>query len=271
MSQETGDNQMPMDIQFKNFRLEVNDYIAVFTLDRPEVRNAIDAETWGELVSFMNYAETCDDIRAVILTGAGIKTFAAGADLKELQTRTCAEHIRTPCRAALLSIENSSKPVIAAVNGYALGGGFELMLACDLCVAASHAKFGLPETGLGIMPGAGGTQRLPRIIGVRRAKEMILTGKMITADEAVGLGLATAAVPAGELLAEARKLAEKIVKKAPVAIGIAKRSVNQSMYTDLATGINTESVMCAMLLETKDAREGITAFLEKRAPEFKGR
>ena len=258
MSQEKGDNQMPMDIQFKNFRLEVNDYIAVFTLDRPEVRNAIDAETWGELVSFMNYAETCDDIRAVILTGAGTKTFAAGADLKELQTRTCAEHIRTPCRAALLSIENSSKPVIAAVNGYALGGGFELMLACDLCVAASHAKFGLPETGLGI-------------IGVRRAKEMILTGKMITADEAVGLGLATAAVPAGELLAEARKLAEKIVKKAPVAIGIAKRSVNQSMYTDLATGINTESVMCAMLLETKDAREGITAFLEKRAPEFKGR
>lgn len=256
---------------FKNFRLEISDYIAVFTLDRPEVRNAIDAETWGELLSFMDYVETCDDIRAVILTGAGTRTFAAGADLKELQTRTCAEHIRTPCRAALLSIENSSRPVIAAVNGYALGGGFELMLACDLCVAATHARFGLPETGLGIMPAAGGTQRLPRIIGVRRAKEMILTGSMITAEEAVALGLVSAAVPVEELLEEAKKLAAKIVKKAPVATGIAKRSINQSMYTDLATGIHTESVMCAMLLETKDAREGITAFLEKRTPEFRGR
>ena len=261
---------MSIDLNFKYFNLEVNNYIAIFTLNRPEVRNAIDAQTWGELVTFMNYAETSEEIRAIILTGAGTKTFASGADLKELKTRTCAEHIKTPCRAALLSIENSSKPVIAAVNGHALGGGFELMLACDLCVAASHAKFGLPETGLGIMPGAGGTQRLPRMIGVRRAKEMILTGKMITADEAADLGLVSEVVPVEELLDTAKKLAEQIVKKAPIAIGIAKRSINQSMYTDLATGINTESVMCAMLLETKDAREGITAFLEKRAPEFKG-
>lgn len=259
------------EMSFKNFKVEVENYVAIFTLDRPEVRNAIDAEAWGELVSFMNYAETSDEIRAIIITGAGTKTFASGADLKELKTRTCAEHIKTPCRAALLSIENSSKPVIAAVNGYALGGGFELMLACDLCVAASHAKFGLPETGLGIMPGAGGTQRLPRIIGVRRAKEMVFTGKMMTADEALSLGLVTDVVPVEELLDAAKKLAARIAKKAPIAIGIAKRSLNQSMYTDLATGINTESVMCAMLLETKDAREGISAFLEKREPEFKGK
>lgn len=262
---------MDNELNLKDFLLEIDSEIAVLTLNRPEVRNAIRAETFGELVKVMQYAETCGDIRAVILTGAGTKSFASGADLAELYTRTCAQHLVTPARAALLSVENCAKPVIAAVNGYALGGGFELSLACDLCVMADHAKFGLPETGLGIFPAAGGTQRLPRIVGLRKAKEIVLTGRMVDAEEAVALGLATKHVPVEQLLDTAKELAERITRKAPIATRIAKQSLNSALYTDITTGVNTDSVMCAMLLGTEDAREGIGAFLEKRKPVFRGK
>lgn len=260
-----------MDIPSLNlFLLEIKDGIALLTRNDEPRRNPLNAEAFGEILTFMNFAERNKDIRAVIITGAGEKAFASGADIKELLTRTPAQHLMTPQRAALLSIENSSKAVIAAVNGFALGGGFELSLACDLCVCAEHAKFGLPETGLGIMPGGGGTQRLARIVGLRKAKEMILTGRIINAEEAERLGIVMSVVPKDQLIDKAREIAGTIASKAPIATAIAKRSVNNSLYTDISTGVNNESVYTAMLLGTEDAREGFRAFLEKRPPEFKG-
>lgn len=257
--------------EFQNFTLSICDHVALFTINRPEVRNAINAECYGEIERFMSFAETCDEIRAIIITGAGNKSFASGADISELATRRCVTHLHTPARAALLKIENSAKPVIAAVNGYAFGGGFELMLACDLCVCSERAKFALPETGLGIMPASGGTQRLPRMIGVRKTKEIVLTGRILEPDEMVSLGLVNKKVSPEELIPEAMKMAQAIAKKAPAATAMAKRSINQSLYTDVNTGANNESVMMAMLLETDDAKEGLHAFLEKREPIFTGK
>lgn len=258
-------------LDFKNYILELDNGIAVFTLNRPEVRNAISNECWEEMSRFFSYADTCDEIKVIILTGAGSKAFASGQDIKGVPAKKGVDGIRSISREPLLKIENNYKPVIAAVNGYALGGGFEITLACDIRILADHAKLGFPEPNLGIIPAAGGTQRLSRLVGLGRSKEIILGGRILTADEAVNMGLAMKSVPVGNLIAEAKEIAKVMLSKGPVALALAKRAINASLYTDINTGLFLENLAFDVLLETEDKLEGTNAFLEKRKANFKGR
>jgi len=256
---------------FKNFILELDDGIAVFTLNRPEVRNAISNECWEEMSQFFSYADTNKEIKVIILTGAGSKAFASGQDIKNVPVKKGVDGIRSISREPLLKIENNFKPVIAAVNGFALGGGFEIALACDIRILANHAKLGFPEPNLGIIPAAGGTQRLSRLVGIGRSKEIILGGRIVTADEAVNMGLAMKSVPMENLLEEAKDIAKIMLSKGPVALALAKRAINASMYTDINTGLFFENLAFDVLLETEDKVEGTNAFLEKRKANFIGR
>lgn len=258
-------------LDFKNYILELDNGIAVFTLNRPEVRNAISNECWEEMSRFLNYADTCDEIKVIILTGAGSKAFASGQDIKGVPAKKGVDGIRSISREPLLKIENNYKPVIAAVNGYALGGGFEITLACDIRILADHAKLGFPEPNLGIIPAAGGTQRLSRLVGLGRSKEIILGGRILTADEAVNMGLAMKSVPVENLIDEAKEIAKVMLSKGPVALALAKRAINASLYTDINTGLFLENLAFDVLLETEDKLEGTNAFLEKRKANFKGR
>jgi enoyl-CoA hydratase len=255
---------------YKTILLEVGGGMATLTVNRPEVRNALGKETVEEMHSALRELATRDDARVLILTGAGDKAFVSGADIREIRQRGKREALEAINQELFTAVENFPWPVIAAVNGYALGGGFELALACDLRVAAEEAKFGFPETGLGIMPAAGGTQRLPRHIGWGKAKEYILTGEMIDARTAERLGLVSAVVPRGEVLAAARSLAEKILARGPLAIRMAKLSLNVAARAGLDAGLQVERLAQTILFESKDKIEGTTAFLEKRKPEFKG-
>jgi enoyl-CoA hydratase len=256
---------------FKNFTFELADGIAVFTLNRAEFRNSISNECWDEISRFFEYADTCDDIRVVILTGAGTNSFASGQDIKSFTKKRGIDGIRSLSREPLLKIENNYKPVIAAVNGYAFGGGCELALACDIRILASHAKVGFPEPNLGIIPAAGGTQRLSRLIGVGRSKEVILAGRILDADEAVNMGFAMKSVPIENLLDEAKEVAKVMLSKGPVALALAKKAINASMYTDINTGLILENFAFDVLLETEDKAEGAKAFLEKRKANFAGK
>jgi enoyl-CoA hydratase len=256
---------------FQFFTLDVEDGIAVFTLNRPEVRNALSNETWEEVGRFFDYADTCDDIKVVIFTGAGTKAFASGQDIRNVPDKRGAECIRSISREPLLKIENNYKPVIAALNGVAFGGGCEIALACDIRIMADHAKVGFPETNLGIIPAAGGTQRLSRLVGLGRAKEIILAGRVVTAEEAVQMGFAMKSVPVDSLLEEAKAVARVMLGKGPVALALAKKVINASLYTDVNTGLLLENLAFDVLLETEDKKEGTSAFLEKRKATFVGR
>lgn len=255
---------------YKTIVLEVDGGIATLTVNRPEVRNALGKETVEEMHAALRELAGRDDVRVLILTGAGEKAFVSGADIREIRQRGKREALEAINQELFTAVENFSWPVIAALNGYALGGGFELALACDLRVAAEEAKFGFPETGLGIMPAAGGTQRLPRHIGWGRAKEYILTGEMIDARAAERLGLVSAVVPRSELMSAARALAEKILSRGPLAIRMAKLSLNLAARAGLDAGLQVERLAQTILFESKDKLEGTTAFLEKRKPKFKG-
>lgn len=257
-------------LNLKNFTLEIDEGIAIFTLNRPEVYNAISNECWKEMSWFFDYADTCNEINVIILTGAGSKSFAAGQDINSVTAKKGVEGIRSLSKEPLLKIENNYKPVIAAVNGYAFGGGFELALACDIRILANNAKIGFPEPNLGIIPAAGGTQRLSRLVGIGRTKEIILAGRVLTADEAVNMGIAMKSVPVENLLDEAKKVAKVMLSKGPVALALAKKVINASMYTDVNTGLLLENLAFDVLLETEDKIEGTNAFLEKRAANFKG-
>ena len=257
-------------LNLKNFTLEVDEGIAVLTLNRQEVYNAINNECWHEISMFFDYADTCNEIKVIILTGAGSKSFAAGQDIKSVTVKKGVEGIRSLSREPLLKIENNYKPVIAAVNGYAFGGGFELALACDIRILASHAKIGFPEPNLGIMPAAGGTQRLSRLVGIGRTKEIILAGRVLTADEAVNMGIAMKSVPVDNLLNEAKEVARVMLSKGPVSLALAKKVINAALYTDINTGLLLENLAFDVLLETQDKIEGTNAFLEKRKANFKG-
>lgn len=259
------------ELRLEDFTLEVDDGIAVFTLNRQQTRNSIGNDTWNELARFFEYADRNEEIKVIIFTGAGEKAFASGQDVRTIQPKKGIDNIRSLSREGLLKIENNYKPVIAAVNGLAFGGGFELALACDIRILASHAKLGFPEPNLGIMPAAGGTQRLSRIVGLGRAKEIILGGKIVTADEAVQMGLAMKSVPSATLLSEAKEIAKGMLLKGPVALALAKRAINASMYTDINTGLLLENLAFNMLLDTEDKLEGTNAFLEKRKANFKGK
>ena len=260
-------------MEFKYLVVETDaDGIAVLRLNRLEAKNALDQELISELGDAADMLARDDGVRAVIVTG-GEDVFAAGGDIKEMSGKYAPDMLNA--YGADLSgfdkIERIPKPVIAAVSGYALGGGCELALVCDMIVASETAVFGMPEITLGIIPGAGGTQRLPRLIGPNRAKEIIFTGSFFDVEACREMGLVNKVVPAGELLEEARKLAKKCIRNGAVALACAKACVNDGLDTDLYSGLSLERKCFSLLFSTADQKEGMAAFKEKRKAEFKGR
>lgn len=248
--------------------------IVKLTINRPEVRNALNAATRQEIRTAIGEIEKDEDVRVVIITGAGEKAFISGADItafKDATPITMEESASILGQQLFSDIENLSVPVIAMINGFCLGGGLELAMCCDIRIASENAKFGQPEINIGIFPGAGGTQRLPRLIGWGKAKELIYTGKIIDAAEAERIGLADKVVPPDRLEEEVEQLAATIASKSPLIIKLVKKAINRGMYTDLAAGLAYEKANFALCFATEDHIEGVTAFLEKRKPEFKGR
>ncbi|MFH0799943.1 MAG: enoyl-CoA hydratase-related protein [Pseudomonadota bacterium] len=257
-------------MQFKNIIVEKDGSTCTITINRPEVRNALNLETVGEIGAAVKQAGGDKGARAVIITGSGEKAFVSGADIAAMRDMKEAEAKRfaEAGHACMRAIESCPKPVIAAVNGFALGGGTELTIACDIAFAADTARFGLPEVKLGLYPGFGGTQRLPRLIGSMRARELIFTGRIIDAREALEWGIVSRVVPQAELMPEARKLAAEIAGNGPVAIAAAKSLVVRGMNLGLESALDNERIEFARLFTTADRIEGLTAFLEKRKPNF---
>ena len=257
---------------YENVLVEVRERIAYVTVNRPKVLNALNERTVRELHAIFAALRTEADVGAVILTGAGEKAFVAGADINELAVMTPiqGEASSRLGQAALSEIETLGKPVLAAINGFALGGGCELALACHMRFAAEGAKLGLPEVGLGIIPGYGGTQRLPRLVGLGRALELIASGRMIDAQEAYRIGLVNGIHPAVELLAHCERVAKEILSRGPIAVRCAMDAAIRGVETDLAHGLEMESAYFGLLSATADMREGLRAFLEKRKPAFTG-
>jgi enoyl-CoA hydratase len=254
-------------------RVEWDGDLAVVVVDRQEKMNALNAEVVQELGRVFEDLRDDDQVRGVILTGAGEKAFVAGADIAELATMDALTGVRVSRagQEVFLAIERFPKPVLAAVGGYALGGGCELALACHLRVASDNARFGLPEVGLGIIPGYGGTVRLARLVGLGRAVELTLTGEMVAAERAMEIGLVNAVVPRAELVARAKEFLRKVTKNGPVAVRLALESVYRALDTATAEALGFESSCFGLLASTEDMREGMTAFLEKRKPDFQGR
>jgi enoyl-CoA hydratase len=261
-------------MEYQSIVVTREERIAILTFNRPKVLNALSHATMGELTAAVDELGQDPNVRCIILTGAGDKAFVAGADINELRAISSAADgaaFATRGQDTFFKIENLDKPVIAAINGYALGGGCELAMACDIRVAADSAKLGQPEINLGIIPGYGGTQRLPRLVGKGRAKWLILTGDLITAQEALRIGLVDIVVPAAQLMDRARELAETIAAKAPLAVAWAKRSINIGSETDLVTACAYEASQFGLVCGTEDRIEGTSAFLEKRSPQFQGK
>jgi enoyl-CoA hydratase len=256
-----------------NVIYETKGPIAYVTLNRPKVLNALSQGAWDDLRTAFEHARDDAAVLGVILTGAGDKAFIAGEDISELSHASAleAEKSSRSGQAVLDLIENLGKPVIAAVNGFALGGGCETAMACTIRVAVEHAKFGQPEVKLGIPPGAGGTQRLPRLVGKGRALQLILSGEMISAQEAYRIGLVNEVVPAAGLIARCEAILRQILANAPVAVRFALEAVNKGMETSLSAGLLLEASLFAICAATEDKKEGTAAFLEKRTARFQGR
>jgi enoyl-CoA hydratase len=260
-------------MEFKNIIYAKEKGVARITINRPEVRNALNRATRSELSYAIEEIEKDKDIRVVIITGAGDKAFISGADITEFREATpitIQEYTSTLGQELYNRIEDVSIPVIAMINGFCLGGGLELAMCCDIRIASENAKFGQPEIKVGFIPGGGGTQRLPRLVGWGKAKELIYTGQIIDAVEAERIGLVEKVAPQDKLEEEVNQLAESIASKSPLIIKLAKKTINRGMYTDLAAGLNCERLTFALCFATEDRKEGINAFLEKRSPEFKG-
>lgn len=257
----------------ENILYEKRGAIAYVTLSRPKVLNALSQGAWHDLKAAFERVRDDDSVRGAILTGAGDKAFIAGEDISELARATAldAEKSTRDGQAVLDLIENLGKPVIAAVNGFALGAGCETAMACTIRVAAEHAKFGQPEVKLGIPPGAGGTQRLPRLIGKGRALQLILSGEMITAQEAWRIGLVNEVVPAAQLLTRSEAILTQILANAPIAVRFALEAVNKGLETSQSAGLLLEASLFAVCAATADKAEGTAAFLARRAPQFQGR
>lgn len=260
-------------MEFENVLVEHEEQIAIVTINRPEKYNALNDETIAEIGAAFDELEHDSKIRVVVLTGAGEKAFVAGADIKELSTLNALQGVAKSERGQVLmfKIANMSKPVIVAINGFALGGGCELAMAGDIRIASEKAKLGQPEIDLGLIPGYGGTQRLPRLVGKGKALELLLTGGMIDAQEALRIGLVDKVVPPDQLMDEARRLASAIASKAPIAVGLIKKCVYVGVETDLKSGCTYEATQFGAVCATEDMAEGTKAFLEKRKPEFKGK
>jgi len=259
-------------MSFENIVVQLDHGIATITFNRPKALNALNQALLAELSAALDGIAADESVRVVILTGAGEKAFVAGADIGELAACSAlqAKNFSKAGHAIIAKLQELPVAVIAAVNGFALGGGSEIALACDFIYAADTARFGLPEINLGLIPGFGGTQRLPRLIGANRAKEMIFTGRMITAAEAAQFGLVNKVVPAASLLEEVLKTAQEIAAKGRVSLRAAKQAVNQGLNVDLSSGCNMEVDAFALVFASPDAKEGTSAFLEKRKAVFTG-
>lgn len=258
---------------YENILYEREGPAAIITINRPRVLNAINYQTIAEIGRALDEADADTEVRGVIITGAGERAFVSGADIGELQAMNTAqdgfEHSRRS-HGVIFKMEHLSKPVIMAVNGYALGGGCELAMGGDIILASENASFGQPEVNLGIIPGFGGTQRLPRLVGRTRALEWIFTGERISAQEAVQWGLVNHVVPAGELMQRAKDMVETIAQKAPLAIALAKRAVYHGLEMGPRAGNEAEMTYFGLAVGTADRKEGTQAFLEKRKPEWQG-
>src|SRR5438128_9389343 len=257
----------------ENVLYEKKDAIALVTVNRPTVRNALNAQTIRELKSAFERAKNDEDVRVVILTGAGDKAFVAGADINEIATQNPVSGKEYSLAGQMVFdyIEQLGKPVIAAVNGYALGGGCELALACTFRLASENAKLGQPEVKLGIIAGYGGSQRLPRLVGKGPALQILLTGEQISAQEALRIGLVNEVVPLAQLLSRGEEIAKKIIANAPLAVQYTLEAVNKGMEMPLAEGLFLEATLFSVACATEDKKEGTSAFLEKRGAAFKGK
>ena len=260
-------------LRLANVLYEKKDAIAYVTVNRPKVLNALNTPTWKDLRTAFEDARDDTAIRGVILTGAGNKAFIAGADISELAQVAAfeAEQSSRFGQDVLDLIEDLGKPVIAAVNGFALGGGCETALACTIRLAVDTAKFGQPEVTLGLVPGGGGTQRLPRLVGKGRALQLILSGEMISAQEAYRIGLVNEIVAPADLITRAETLLKKIASNAPIAVKFALEAANKGLETSQGEGLLLEASYFGLCAATEDKKEGTSAFLEKRAPRFRGR
>ena len=257
---------------FDNLLLECDGAVAIVTINRPKVLNALNSQTIDELRRAILELRADDEIRAIVLTGSGEKSFVAGADINELAVQTPVtgrEHALSGQHVFDL-LENMGKPVIAAINGFALGGGCELAMACTLRLAADTARLGQPEISLGLIPGYAGTQRLPRLVGKGKAMELILTGTPIAADEAQRIGLVNRVVPAADLMKAAKELAAQLAKSAPIAMRYIINAVNKGVEMPFAEACQYEATLFGLVASTEDMREGTRAFFEKRKAEFKG-
>jgi enoyl-CoA hydratase len=256
----------------ETLRLDRDEAVATITFNRPAVLNALDLATLAELERVFAEIEADQGVRAILITGAGEKAFVAGADINELarQTPVGGRELALRGQALFTRIEQSRKPVIAVINGFCLGGGCELALACTFRFAADTAQIGQPEINLGIIPGYGGSQRLPRLVGQDRAMDLILTGRRISAADALAIGLVTRVAPAASLMDEARAFARELASKAPVAVQYAMQAIRHGLESPLEQGLELEATLFGLVAATEDMKEGTRAFLEKRKPVFRG-
>ena len=255
-----------------NVLKEVHGRVALLIINRPEKRNALDGATRAQLLDLLDELRADAGVRVVVLTGAGDKAFVAGADISEFEGRSPIDQFRVMSgRTVFDAVDSFPKPVIAALNGFTLGGGCELAMACDIRLAADTAKLGQPEVNLGIIPGGGGTQRLPRLVGAGAAYTLLFTGDLIGAEEALRIGLVDEVVPAADLRARALALAESIAQKSPVALQLIKEAVRASLRGTLDEGLKQETTLFGLAFSSEDKEEGVAAFLGKRQAEFKGR
>lgn len=258
--------------EFNTIEYTVDNHVAVLTINRPKFLNALNTEVFMELSEAIDLIHADSSVLAVVVTGSGEKAFVAGADISEMQQKTVLEarEFSALGNRIMLKLENIDKPVIAAVNGFALGGGCELAMACDIRIAGNKAKFGQPEVGLGIIAGFGGTQRLARLVGAGIAKEILFTGDMVNAERAYEIGLVNRVVDQSELLEEAKKMAQTIAAKSPLGVSFTKKAINEGVNLDLERAVSLEAELFGTLFSTKDQTEGMTAFLEKRKASFIG-
>jgi len=260
-------------MEFKNTLYEKSKGTATITINRPQALNALNAETIREISARLDDAREDENVKVIVITGAGDRAFCAGADLNVMKEVTSygGMHLSFVGQNLTMKIERTEKPIIAAINGYALGGGLEVAMACDLRITSENAKLGQPEVNVGLIPGWGGTQRLPRFVGKGIAKEMIFTGKRIDAKRAEQLGLVNKVVPLEELKSTVEDIASQLMGKPPIALELAKQLINNSTETDLKIGLTNEAEAFGVLASTEDFKEGVNAFLEKRKPQYKGK
>lgn len=260
-------------MDFNNVLLEKEDQVAILTVNRPKALNALNRDTLLDIKKAVEIVRDDPEVSVLIVTGAGDKAFVAGADITFMQEMTAVEgrEFGLLGQAVFSLIESMEKPVIAAIKGFALGGGCELAMSCDFRIAADNAKFGQPEVGLGVTPGFGGTQRLPRLVGTGMAKQLLYTGDQIDANEALRIGLVNYVVPAGELMDYVKKIAKKIASRGQLAVRFCKVAVNEGMQTDINRSMTIEADLFGLCFATEDQKEGMKAFVEKRKADFKGK